>query len=280
MLVPDLGAFLRTEALKLVERDLSPETMGLLSSFGPDEEPYPQLVEHLSIYLDAHWGDLSQPPPEGPGPAFGMAALVERLAALPPVARAVELGCSVGRGVRELARGAGLTVGVDLHFGVLRRARRILSGQPLRYARRQAGRHCLPATVHAPPVGTTALICGDALDPPLCPGAFDRVVALNLLDSVAWPRQMLSVLDGLCARGGEVILGSPYSWRSGVVAEQGRLGEEEPAASVRAALLAGQELEVQYQIEEEAELPWSLRRDRRSAHAYLVHYLRARKPAV
>src|SRR5438034_67443 len=79
----------------------------------------------------------------------------------PRVERALELGCSVGRGLFELAGGADLVVGVDHGFGALRRARHILSGGELRYARRVAGRHYREATIAAPPAAAPAaqLLC-------------------------------------------------------------------------------------------------------------------------
>jgi 2-polyprenyl-3-methyl-5-hydroxy-6-metoxy-1,4-benzoquinol methylase len=120
-------------------------------------------------------------------------------------------------------------------------------------------------------------VCGDALDPPLVPGVFGRVVALNLLDAVASPRQLLSVLDGLCRPGGEIIVSSPYAWQSSVMADHERLGERDPAADVAALLRSGSEFAARYEIEDEAELPWTLRRDSRSAASYSIHYLRARK---
>src|SRR5262249_60671861 len=69
---------------------------------------------------------------------------------------------------------------------------------------------------------------GAAPAPPLVPGVFGRVVALNLLDAVASPRQLLSVLDGLCRPGGEIIVSSPYAWQSSVMAEHERLGGGDP----------------------------------------------------
>ena len=188
---------------------LSPEVAALVALDGPDDAPLPRLLEHLSIYLDAHWGDRATPPPDGPGgqtAGWGsrdlMATLAERAQA--PVAYAVELGCSVGRGLVELSRGAGLVVGVDLQLGALLGARRLLLGAPLRYARRAVGRHYTLAQIDPgePLAHRVALICGDALDPPLLPQGFERVVASNLLDSVRSPAGLLSVVDGLCAPGG------------------------------------------------------------------------------
>ncbi|MGE0400070.1 MAG: methyltransferase domain-containing protein [Kofleriaceae bacterium] len=271
-------AYLRTEIATVVERELSPEVAALLVEGGPDDAPYARLLEHLSVYMDAQWGDKAEPPGE-----LGCEALRAKLAerAQHRVDLAVELGCSVGRFVSELAMGAFHVVGVDMHAGAMRRARRILDGERVAFGRRIAGRHYQPAVVHAGdralPESRHTLVCGDALDPPLIHGMFGRVVALNLLDSVSQPRQLLSVIDGLCARGGEVILSSPYAWQSTVMADAERIGGADPAAEVTRIFREGIELTAPYTIEEECDLAWTLRRDARSTVTYRTHYLRARK---
>jgi SAM-dependent methyltransferase len=284
IVMADPAGYLRAEIATVVERDLPPEVVELLVADGPDDASYPRLVEHLSIYLDAHWGDRAEPPPDGPGRGFGLAALVERIAeraATAPVEHAVELGCSTGRIVGELARGAEHVIGLELSFGALRRARRLLDGDRLAYPRRAIGRRYAAASVaagdRAVPASRRTLVCGDALDPPLVPGMFDRVVALNLLDSVASPRQLLAVLDGLCRPGGELIVSSPYAWQTGVMADAERLGGLDPAAEVARMLRDGTGLSRPYRIEDEADLPWTLRRDARSSASYSIHYVRARK---
>ncbi|HEX8111681.1 MAG TPA: hypothetical protein VF516_28315, partial [Kofleriaceae bacterium] len=108
IVMADPSAYLRAEAATVVERDLSAEVVELLIAGGPDDAPYPRLVEHLSIYLDAHWGDRAEPPPDGPGEpvtgGFGLRAVAARIAerAGHRVELAVELGCSTGRIVAEL----------------------------------------------------------------------------------------------------------------------------------------------------------------------------------
>jgi SAM-dependent methyltransferase/uncharacterized protein YbaR (Trm112 family) len=270
----DPAGYLRDDVTAIVERDLPPEVAALLVEHVPDDQPYARLLEHLSIYLDAHWGDRADP-----AVAPGIGPLAERIARLPRVGRAVELGCSVGRIVAELP--ADHVVGLDLQFGALRRARRILDGERVAYARRLSGRHYTGAMIDAGPLAVPAarrtLLCTDILDPPLIPAHYDRVVALNVLDSVARPRLLLSVVDGLCRPGGEVILSSPYAWQSSVMEERERIGGEDPAADVAEILRTGAGIAGRYEVEEEAEVSWTLRRDARSAVAYRVHYLRARK---
>ena len=282
IVLADPAAYLRDEATMVLERDVEPEVAALLVEGGPDSSPYARWLEVLSVYMDAHWGDRATPPLDGAGD--GAAALFARIEArrTAPVARAVELGASVGRGVAALATGAQHVVGIDIKHGSLRRARRLLAGEPVRYARRIVGRRYAPATASAGdlavPADRVLLVCADALDPPLVPGWFDRVVALNVLDNVSHPRQLLSVIDGLCARGGEVILSSPYAWQSGVTAEDERFGGDDPAAELVRILRTGEGLSAPYTVEDEDELTWTLRRERRCAVTYGVHYLRARKP--
>jgi 2-polyprenyl-3-methyl-5-hydroxy-6-metoxy-1,4-benzoquinol methylase/uncharacterized protein YbaR (Trm112 family) len=276
VILAEPGQYLRREIASVVERELPPEVAALLAADGPDDASYPRLLEHLSIYLDAHWGDRATPPAD-----FALRGFVERLGRLPRVELAVELGCSVGRILGELSRSAARVVGVDMHFGALRRARRLLDGEAVAYARRLVGWQYTGAVAaggdRTIPAARRTLACADVLDPPLVPGAYDRVVALNLLDSVRSPRQLLSVVDELCAPDGEVILSSPYAWQSGVMDEHERLGGADPAAAVAGILREGAGLMTRYRIEEEDEVQWALRRDARTTVTYRVHFLRARK---
>ncbi|HET9622638.1 MAG TPA: methyltransferase domain-containing protein [Kofleriaceae bacterium] len=276
IVLADPAAYLRAEIATVVERELAPAVAAALAAGGPDDAPYPRLLEHLSTYLDAHWGDRALPAVD-----FGLAALAAKVGARAahPVALAVELGCSTGRIVGELARGAAAVAGLDLHHGALRRARHVLDGARLAYARRMVGRHYAAAHAEAGDRAVAAarrvLVCGDALDPPFVPGVFGRVVAFNLLDSVASPRQLLDVLDGLCAPGGEILISSPYAWQSAVLDDRERLGAADPAA--RVVEIFARELSAPYAVEDEAWLAWRLRRDAQSAVDYRVHYLRVRK---
>lgn len=281
VVVPQAATVVQNQAAALLS-ELSPQLLMLLGEPGPDDSPLGQQLQHLSIYLDAHYGDRAMPPADGPGAGWGLAALTQLVAqrSKEPVARAIELGCSVGRLVGELAVGAQLTVGVDLNLAALLKARRVLRGQSVTYLRRGIGRHYQPVQLaSAPARSEVALICGDALDPPLVPHEFERVLAVNLLDSVRVPLGLLSVMDGLCSPGGELILGSPYAWQSGIVDEEARLGGATPEHYLRQLLTQGTGLEARYALEADTEVSWHLRRDARSAQSYAVHVLRARKLA-
>jgi len=223
---------------------------------GPEALPEgDEVLEHLSIYIDSHWVTR--------GPLF------ERVAALPPVAATVELGSSVG-GVLAVLPGERV-VGIELGLAAARRARHLLAGEDLPYQRRITGRHYEPAVAHGHAREAT-IVCADALDPPLVPGTFDRVVALNLLDSVADPRQLLSVIDALAKPGGEIVLSCPYQW----IAADPPLAAD-PARELVEILRSGAGLRAPYEVLEDDELDWELRRDARARLGYRIHYVRARK---
>src|SRR5262245_44559807 len=158
IVLADPGAYMQSEITAIASAELAPEVAELLVADGPDDAPYPRLLEHLSIYMDAHWGDRADPPPDGPGAGFAT-QLVPKLAARAAhrVELAVELGCSTGRMLAELARGAAHAVGIDLHHGALRRARRMLAVEPVRYARRTIGRHYAAATARTDAVDNVTL---------------------------------------------------------------------------------------------------------------------------
>ena len=264
------------QLLGLLSRPLDPEVAAVLSEPGPDDAPLPHALAQLGTYLDSQWGDRSDPPPRGPSAPSGFDALARKLRELSRVRASLclELGCGVGRGLSELARGAQVVVGVDKSPWALRLARRILRGEEVRYPRRSAGRSYHPATVLAREDAAPGvqLICADAVDPPFPPGAFERTVALNLLDSVRSPRELLHHMGQLTAPGGDLALASPYAWRSGITEEAERLGGADPAAALRAEVA-----QLGWSILDEDELPWTLRLDSRSATLYTVHWLHARK---
>lgn len=275
IVMADPSEFLRGEIATVLERDMSPELAAGLLEAGTDDSPYAALLEHLSIYMDGHWGDRAEPVPDGVDEPCALRPILERLRALPKARAAVELGCSVGRAVAETP--AESVYGLELQFGAVRRARKLLAGERVAYARRMIGRTYAPAVASGIARERVYLACGDAHDAPYVPGAFDRVVALNMLDSVAHPRQLLAVIDALCERGGEIVLASPYAWQSSVMAEHERFGGADPAGALRDILRNGVGLSMGYAIVEEAELAWTLRRDARSSATYRTHFLRARK---
>jgi SAM-dependent methyltransferase len=270
------AALTTAELFGLTAQPLAPEILAELAAPSSDDQLLPHQLENLGAYLDASWGDCATPLPDGPVPSFGFAELagkvLSRLSVQVP--RALELGCGTGRGLASLRRGAELVVGIDRNPAALRYANRILRGDEVTFPRRKIGRTYERATIragnHAAP--DVQLICADVLAPPLAPGGFERVLALNLLDSISSPRALLHHVDQLAGHHGEILLATPYAWRSGVMADDERLEGSDPAVALRAELV-----KLGWTIEEEQErVPWILRRDARSATLFDVHWVRAR----
>jgi SAM-dependent methyltransferase/uncharacterized protein YbaR (Trm112 family) len=225
---------------------------------GPDGAPLPHALAQLSSYLGGY--------------ESGFEELAAKLRGRPRVARALELGCGVGRGLLDLADGAGLVVGLDRSGPMLRAANKLFQHGELRYFRRIIGRNYAQAIIRATPLRNVELLCGDALDPPFAPGTFGRVAALNLLDNVRSPRALLHHLHLLAAPDAELLLSSPYAWRDGIVDEGERLGGADPDQAVREELVS-----LGWTIEDDCDVNWTLRHDARTITVYQVHFIRAHR---
>jgi SAM-dependent methyltransferase/uncharacterized protein YbaR (Trm112 family) len=223
-------------------------------------------TDALEAHELAHFGEVdagARVPPGVPAPERFWARL-RGLAALdtpPRSARALDVGCSVGRFTFELAACADLAIGLDLSFAAVERA--------AQRARR----------ADAPNV---AFLVADALDPPFAADSFDFVAALDLLDSVRLPLVLLGQLDALLAPGGRLLLSSPYAWRADVTAPEEWLVS--PAASSMELLrdiLAGRALShlgLRYALEaEDRALPRALRERERKWNLFVTDAICARK---
>lgn len=67
------------------------------------------------------------------------------------------------------------------------------------------------------------LVAADAREPPLRPGSFAIVLALNLLDSITHPAVLLRQAQALLAPGGVLLLSSPFNWDDAVTEPSLRL---------------------------------------------------------
>lgn len=132
-------------------------------------------------------------------------------------ARALDLGCAVGRSTFELARYAGEAVGIDLSQSFIHAARTMQREGEISFFRLEEGTVATPLR-RSLPAGVDRHRCrfqtGDATlhDPAL--GTFDVVLAANLLDRVRSPQRLLQNCVRYLRPGGTLILASPYTWLS------------------------------------------------------------------
>jgi putative 4-mercaptohistidine N1-methyltranferase len=134
---------------------------------------------------------------------------------LPENARALDLGCAVGRTSFELSRFCDAVIGIDLSETFIRAAQRMQRfGQwPLSYI--VEGDRKQEATLRLPPgvkPSRVEFIVGDAMKIPKKLGQFDVAVLLNLIDRVPDPARCLTDLTARLNPGAQLIISSPYTW--------------------------------------------------------------------
>ena len=183
-----------------------------------------------------------------------------------------------------------LVLGVDMNIAMLRLASSVLRRGEARYDRRRTGvayeRRTFPVDLpHAENVDFWAC---DASALPFESGAFGLTSALNLLDCVRAPRDVLVEIARVLGPGARAILCTPYDWSPVATPIEGWLGghsqrgpnrgANEPV--LRALLTPGAHpasvagLALDGEIES---LPWNVRLHDRSRVEYRVHVAIARR---
>jgi putative 4-mercaptohistidine N1-methyltranferase len=172
-------------------------------------------------YLLFHYGAKGLRPPPGWAEAEALefparcVSLGLDAARLPAQARALDLGCAVGRSSFELARHCAEVIAVDFSRQFIDLANRLRRRGSLRYksleegAWTQARRAVVPPDIDRRRVKFEA---GDAMRLRLDLGKFDVVFMANLIDRLEEPLRCLERLPGLLRPGGQLIVASPYTW--------------------------------------------------------------------
>lgn len=172
-------------------------------------------------YLLFHYGEPDQALPWkfGPQAALGFAQRCVRellnSSSVGRDARALDLGCAVGRSSFELARHCREVIGIDFSHAFIAAAEKIRHSGSLAYAYSLEGDRTAPATAKLPPGVDPARLrfeTGDALDLREDLGTFDVVLAANLLCRLPDPRVFLQRVPQLVKPGGQLLLTTPFSW--------------------------------------------------------------------
>lgn len=175
----------------------------------------------LREYLLFHYGAPEEvlPWPNGPRDSldYAVRCVSECLdaAALPAGARALDVGCAVGRSSFELARHCSEVVGVDYSIRFIAAAQELAESGEIPYSIPEEGTIERKLLAKVPPEiarNRVRFMHGDAQDLPAELADFDVVLAANLVDRLEKPRRFLSHLSRLVKLGGQVILTSPYTW--------------------------------------------------------------------
>jgi SAM-dependent methyltransferase/uncharacterized protein YbaR (Trm112 family) len=294
LLVGNLRAYVTGAIDQIHARgDLAAETESLLGDCCGPGSAFDISRQHLSTYAWDHYGDLDPDEPSGsPAPGSILRLLDRGLLLARKLTRGpiLDIGCSVGRGSFALADlVGGLVLGVDLSYAMLRLASQVLREERVRYPRRRVGlvydRRDFPARFSG--AENVDFWACDALALPFPAGTFATIAALNVLDCVPSPHDLLDSLPRLLAKKGKAILSTPHDWSTAATPVESWLGGHsqrgpEAGASepmLRALLTPGAHpasidgLEI---LAEEPDVPWHVRMHDRAIMEYRSHLLVAR----
>lgn len=175
----------------------------------------------VSEYLLFHYGMTQQllPPVLVSGGAlnFPVRCVTECLEPrrLPKNARALDLGCSVGRSSFELARRCAEVVGIDYSERFISIAGHLRKNGSFLFGCVEEGELTRPCTAVVPEEIKRERVTfeqGDATKLRRDLGAFDVVLMANLIDRLKDPRKCLAQLPRRVKSGGQLIITSPYTW--------------------------------------------------------------------
>jgi putative 4-mercaptohistidine N1-methyltranferase len=185
----------------------------------------------ISEYLTFHYGGFESRVPATLNEAlrFPVRCVTECLDAtrLPRPARALDLGCAVGRSAFELARHCEQVVAIDYSARFINVANHLRDNGSFGFSYivegelTQPHQAVLPAEIERRRV---AFSQGDACALPDGLGQFDVVLMANLIDRVREPKKCLQQLPKLIQRGGQLIITSPYTWMEEYTPRENQLG--------------------------------------------------------
>jgi SAM-dependent methyltransferase/uncharacterized protein YbaR (Trm112 family) len=293
VLVLDIASWAEHQLDSVLRRDdLSAFTESLLGDAAGAGSRLDRERTNLSGYGRGHWGDLD--PDDHVAPEGSFAALVgTALELLPdvPAGPWLDAGCSVGRGTLELARRTpGPVAGVDLSFGMLRVAQRMLREGVAVYPQRRVGivyeRHEI--AVPGVPEEHLGFWCADAELLPFADGTFAGALSLNVLDCVRSPLGHLLDLGRVLAPGAPALLSTPYDWSVAATPLDQWIGghsQRSPAGGSSAAELrrilspdAAAGVDTGLTIADERDgVPWRVYGNERSSTDYALHLLRLQR---
>ncbi len=299
LILPDVARALAERGIELLLRDdLDPALESLIGDALGPATWFDTWRQTASTYGWDGWADLDpgEPADEAPGAVRRcLARLLQLAGAMPaPPARVLDLGCAAGRSSFDLAARFpdALVLGADAGLGLLRLARGALAGR-IDYPRRRIGLVYDRRRFAVAPAGAERVdfwAC-DALALPFAAAGFDLVAALNLLDCVAAPAQLLSALAASLTPGGHLLLATPYDWSPRATPPETWIGGHSQRAAhggagepfLRTLLTEGAHPRSAAGLRlcgEEAGFPWATRLHARASVAYRSHLLALARTAV
>ncbi len=175
----------------------------------------------LSEYLLFHYGSPEDVLPHEFGPTtaldYPVRCVRHNLTTedIPENAKALDLGCAVGRSTFELAALCQSVIGIDYSQRFIDAANDLKANGSLPYEFLEEGKVTKSATASLSDqidVSRVTFEQGDAMDLRKDLGSFDIVLAANLLCRLTEPLKLLNRLPELVNPGGTLILCTPCTW--------------------------------------------------------------------
>ncbi len=169
-------------------------------------------------YLLFHYGQDHEILPWENGPVSALrfpARTVTELLPAGSVARALDIGCAVGRSSLELSKSCQEVIGIDYSHAFIHAAQAIQTRGQLPYQITREGHTIEPLTAHLPENIQSARVTfqqGDAMNLPDTLGKFDLIHAANLICRLTEPLRFLTRLPSLLNSGGHLLLTTPCTW--------------------------------------------------------------------
>lgn len=281
VIVPDVRSFLATRAgAVLMREDLSPAVAGMLAD--AVDAGARQCLSSAAWDHYADFDPLEETHEVWPGAVARLAHHGLQRANPRPDGPVLDAGCGAGRGSFEFARRTGeLVLGVDVDLAVLRLAQRVLRDRTVRYDRKRSGsiydRREFMAKLEK--LEQVDFWCCDGSALPFPDGAFATAAALNVIDRVASPHDLLRSLRRVTRHGGKLILASAYDWDSDDARPRiGGAGNVTSESAVRALMNPGQPDAIDGLVfeSEDPDFPWHVRVHDRKTELYRLHVVTAR----
>jgi putative 4-mercaptohistidine N1-methyltranferase len=196
-------------------------------------EDYYDSDRGLAEYLLFHYGAVTPTVPPGLPKAelldFPARCVSQCLdtARLPAKARALDLGCAVGRSSFELARHCAEVIGIDFSERFIETANQLRQRGFLRYQSCEEGElTCARMAVVPRDIDRRRVKfeVGDATHLRKDLGKFDVVLAANLIDRLREPLKFSKRLPDLLNPEGHLIIASPYTWLTSYTPRKNWLG--------------------------------------------------------
>ncbi len=224
----------------------------------------------LREYLLFHYGGDKEVLPYSFGPREALGFPVRTVAecidrdSIRAHARALDLGCSVGRSTFELARHCREVIGVDVSIAFIGAARTLRDRGSLSYRRTIVGEVADSCRAEVPHDIERTRVRFEVLDVHEIPdayGTFDVVHAANLLCRMRNPQRLLDRLPDLVEGGGQLILATPNTWLEDFTPREHWIGGTVESGDPLEALKS--RLEGAFRFQEQRDIPFLIREHER-----------------